>query len=90
LIQTNSASDLDEVKTVFATVSDVVVCDCWAEKKPGALDDIGQWVDGLYQFYTSDTKPHSKSNVLPLEGKSLQLELSTNEQGYLWQFFIYS
>lgn len=90
LIQTESTSDLGIVKTVFATVSDVLVCDCWNEKKPGGLDDVGQWVDGLYQFHTSDTKPHSKSNGLPLEGKSLQLELSTNEQGYLWQFFIYS
>lgn len=90
LIQTKSDSNLDPVKTVFATVSDVLVCDCWDEQKPGGLADMGQWVDGLYQFHTSDTRPHSKSNLLPLEGRSLQLEMSTNEQGYLWQFFIYS
>jgi hypothetical protein len=90
LIQTESTTDLGAVKTVFATLSDVLVCDCWAEQKPGGLADMGQWVDGLYQFHTSNAKPHSKSNVLQLEGKSLQLELSANEQGYLWQFFIYS
>lgn len=90
LIQTGTTSDLDLIKTVFADITDVLVCDCWAEQKPGGLGDVGQWVDGLYQFHTDGTKPHSKSNVLPLEGKSLQLELSTNEQGYLWQFFIYS
>lgn len=90
LIQTGTASDLDLVKTVFADITDALVCDCWAEQKPGGLGDMGQWVYGLYQFHTDGTKPHSKSNVLSLEGKSLQLEMSTNEQGYLWQFFIYS
>ncbi len=90
LIQTQTMPNLGAVKTVFATVSDVLVCDCWEQQKPGGLEDMGQWIDGLYQFHTSDTKSHSKSNVLRLEGKSLHLELSTNEHGYLWQFFIYS
>jgi hypothetical protein len=91
LIQTdNSTAHLDSVKIVFGIVSDSLVCDCWAQKKPGGLDSIGQWVDGLYEFHQSETKSHSKSNPVELEGKSLQLELSTNKDGYLWQFFIYS
>lgn len=91
LIQTdNSTSQFDSVKSVFAIVSDNVVCDCWAQQKPGGLDNIGQWVDGLYQFHQGDVKPHSKSNPIFLDGKSLQLEITTNEAGYLWQFFIYS
>jgi len=91
LIQTdNSTTNLDSIKTIFGIMSDSLVCDCWAQQKPGGLDDIGQWVDGLYQFHQSATKSHSKSNLLQLEGKSLQLELTTNKDGYLWQFFIYS
>jgi len=90
LIQTDdSASNLDSVKSVFAILSDTLVCDCWAQQKPGGLDNIGQWVDGLYQFHQGDIKPHSKSNPIFLDGKSLQLEITTKEEGYLWQFFIY-
>lgn len=90
LIQTDDSSNLDLIKIVFGIVTDNLVCDCWAQQKPGGLDSIGQWVDGLYQFHQSDAKPHSKSNPIQLGGKSLQLELTANEDGYLWQFFIYS
>jgi hypothetical protein len=91
LIQTdNSTSHLDDVKKIFSSVSDVVVCDCWAEKKPGGLNNIDQWVDGLYAFHHTNTKQHSKSNTLSFEGKSLQLELTQNKDGYLWQFYIYN
>jgi hypothetical protein len=90
LIQTDYPSDLDSVKIIFGIVTDNLVCDCWAQQKPGGLDNMGQWVDGLYQFHQSDAKPHSKSNPIQLGDKSLQLELTTNEGGYLWQFFIYS
>ncbi len=90
LIQTDSEmSQLDSVMTVYDTVVQSLVCDCWTEQKPGNLENIAQWVDGLRQFHLGDTKPHSKSSVVELEGKSLQLELTTNEDGYLWQFFIY-
>ena len=82
-------SQLDSVITAYDTTIKSLVCDCWSEKKPGNLDTVGQWVDGLRQFHLSDTKPHSKSNPLTLDGKSMQLELTTNQQGYLWQFFIY-
>lgn len=91
LIQTDkSMSQLNSVKTIFETVSEQLVCDCWSEHKPGGLNSIDSWVDGLRQFHQSDTKSHSKSNMLQLNGKAMQLELTTNDDGYLWQFFIYN
>ena len=91
LIQTDkSMSNLDTVKTIFTIVSDTMICDCWSEKKPGGLDSMNSWVDGLKQFHQSDTKPHSKSNLLQFEDKAVQLELTTNDDGYLWQFIIYN
>ncbi|MFM8659133.1 MAG: hypothetical protein ACKOCQ_04270 [Candidatus Nitrosotenuis sp.] len=91
LIQTDkSMSTIDTAKTVFATVSDTMICDCWSEKKPGGLDSMDSWIDGLKQFHQSDTKPHSKSNLLQFEDKAMQLELTTNEDGYLWQLIIYN
>lgn len=91
LIQTDkSEGQLGLVKTVFATVSDNIVCDCWSDKKPGGLVDIGQWVDGIYQFHHSDSKPHSKSQPISLAGKSMDLEITSNDDGYMWQLFVYS
>jgi hypothetical protein len=91
LIQTDPfMSEIDSVKTVFDTTIQNLVCNCWEQEKPGNFDDVGQWVDGLRQFHLSDTKPHSKSKQLLLESKTLQLELTTNKDGYLWQLFIYT
>lgn len=90
LVQVNQTmGQIDSVKTIFDATIQSVVCDCWAQQKPGGLDNIGQWVDGLQQFHQSDSKPHSKSNELVLDGKTMQMELSQNESGFLWQFFIY-
>lgn len=90
LIQTDKEmSQFHFVKTVFRTVSDNLVCDCWADKKPGNQISMDKWVEGLREFQQNSTQTHSKSSVLKLEGKSLQLELTKNNDGYLWQFFIY-
>ena len=90
LIQTdNEISKFDSVKTAFRTVSDTLVCDCWSQKKPGNQITIDNWIEGLRDFQQNSTQTHSKSSVLSLEGKSLQLELTRNNDGYLWQFFIY-
>lgn len=90
LIQTDSKmSQFDSVKTAFRTVSDTLVCDCWSQKKPGNQITIDNWIEGLRDFQQNSTQTHSKSSVLSLEGKSLQLELTRNNDGYLWQFFIY-
>ena len=91
LVKVNQTmGQIDSVKIIFDTTVQSVVCDCWAQQKPGGLDNIGQWVDGLQQFHQSGSKPHSKSNELILDGKTMQMELSQNEGGFLWQFFIYN
>jgi hypothetical protein len=90
LVQVNQTmGQIDSVKTIFDATIRSVVCDCWEQQKPGGLENIGQWVDGLQQFHQSDNKPHSKSNELILDGKTIQMELSQNKDGFLWQFFIY-
>lgn len=91
LVQVNQTmGQINSVKTIFDATVQSVVCDCWEQQKPGGLDNIGQWIDGLQQFHQSGTKPHSRSNELVLNGKTLQMELSQNDGGYLWQFFIYN
>lgn len=81
-------SQLDSVKTVFSIVTENLVCNCWEEKKPGGFETVYSLIDGLHQFHTSDVKPHSQSNQISIEGKSMQIELTTNTQGYLWELLI--
>lgn len=82
-------SQIDSVKNIVDATIQNLVCDCWDQEQPDGFQSIEQWVDGLRQFHLQDTKPHSKSKEIPLRGKVLQLELTTNKDGYLWQFFIY-
>jgi len=89
LIQTDPFnSDLPEVKSIFRLVTETLVCYCWNDEKPDGFATIDAWVDGLLKFHLSDVKPHSQSKSIPLEGKKLQLELTTNFEGYLWELLI--
>lgn len=91
LIQTDPfMSQIDSVKKVFDTATQELVCKCWTDVKPDTFANTADWIDGLRHFHTSDTKPHSKSKQLVLDGKTLQLELTTNNEGYLWQLYIYN
>jgi hypothetical protein len=91
LIQTDPLmSEIDSVKTIFDETIRNLVCDCWQQVRPDNFESTEQWIEGLRQFHLSDAKPHSKSKQLALESKTVQLELTTNESGYLWQLFIYS
>jgi len=88
LIQTDPFwKNLDDVKTVYNVVIEDLVCDCWNEVQPGDIQTVAGWVDKQRDFHTSDTKPTSKSN-LSLSGMQLQMELTTNTEGYLWKLLI--
>jgi hypothetical protein len=82
-------SQIDSVKNIVDITIQNLVCDCWDQVQPDGFQNTEQWVEGLRQFHLQDTKPHSKSKEIALSGKVLQLELTTNKDGYLWQFFIY-
>ena len=79
--------NLDELKTVYNVVIKELVCDCWNEVQPGDIQTVAGWIDKQRDFHTSDTKPTSKSN-LSLSGMQLQIELTTNTEGYLWKLLI--
>jgi hypothetical protein len=88
LIQTDPfMQDLDEIKSVYDIVIENLVCDCWEDVKPSEIETVSDWVDRQKDFHTSDVKPTSKSN-LSIMGMSLQMELTTNTEGYLWKLLI--
>ena len=79
--------NLDSVKTVYGVVIEDLVCDCWNEVQPSDIETVDDWIEKQRDFHTSDTKPTSRSN-LNLSGMKLQMELTTNNQGYLWKLLI--
>jgi len=88
LIQTDPfMQDLDEIKSVYDVVIENLVCNCWEDVKPSKIGTVSDWVDRQKDFHTSDVKPTSKSN-LSIMGMSLQMELTTNTEGYLWKLLI--
>ena len=88
LIQTDPfMQDLDEIKSVYDVVIETLVCNCWEDVKPSEIETVSDWVDRQKDFHTSDVKPTSKSN-LSIMGMSLQMELTTNTEGYLWKLLI--
>ncbi len=84
-------TSLNSAKVVFGTMVTDLVCDCWEEERPDGFVSIGSWVNAMRDFHTSGSSndnPTSKSKVLPLDDKSLQMELTTNQDGYLWKLLL--
>ena len=89
VIQTDSSvSQLDDVKVVVNSMIELIVCDCWHEKKPGSFESVDLWVDAANSHHLENTSKTSKSKINGLVEKPLLLEITTNENGYLWKFLI--
>ncbi len=88
VVQTNPfMQNIDQIKLVFDAAIDELVCNCWEDFDPSDIDTVSDWVDKQREFHLSDVRPTSTSN-LELKDKSLQLELTTNTEGYLWKLLI--
>ena len=81
-------TQLEDLNIVFTVIVETLVCDCWELEKPDRFESVDSWVDGLREFHTNDVKPHSKSKIINLENHKLQIELTTNTEGYLWKLLV--
>lgn len=79
--------NLNDTKSVYDVVIDNLICNCWEDVHPKDIKTIGDWVDAQKTFHLSDVNPTSKS-FLNLMGSQIQLELTTNTEGYLWKLMI--
>ncbi len=86
--QTNPfMENLDQIKLVYEETVDLLVCDCWEDFEPSGFKTVSEWVDKQREFHASDTRPTSASSV-DIKNKNLQMELSTNTDGYQWSLVI--
>ncbi len=81
-------SQIENIKTIFETVTETLVCDCWEDEKPGGYDTIKDWIEALRDFHTIGDESTSKSSPIRLDEKRIQIELTTNVDGYLWKLFV--
>ena len=80
-------NNLPEIKSVFNSVIENLVCSCWEEIQPSGIANVDEWIDRHREFHLDAVRTTSKSN-LNLEGKQLQIEITTNTEGYLWKLFV--
>jgi hypothetical protein len=84
----SSASQLEDIKIIVNSMIESVICDCWDEKKPGNFESVSSWIDAANLHHLENTFVTSKSTINGLNEKPILLEITTNENGYLWKFLI--
>ncbi len=89
VLESNPMMDnMNQIKTVFGTVTKELVCDCWDAVKSGGYETVENWVDALRDFHVSGSKPHSESTSISLASKHMQIQLTTTQEGYVWELLI--
>ena len=83
-----TTSQLEEIKTVYQTMIEHIVCNCWEDEKPGGFDTVADWIDAAHTHHLEAKRITSKSEISGLGQKDLLLEITTNTEGYMWKFII--
>ena len=81
-------SNLNDVKTVFSAVINETTCDCWDKEKPRGYATLSDMIDAFRDFHIANKKPNSSSQSVPLGSEHFELELTTNQNGYLWKLLV--
>ena len=81
-------SQLAEIKTIYQTMIESTVCNCWEEEKPGGFETVSDWIDAAHNHHLEAKRTTSKSEIGGIGQKNLLLEITTNTEGYLWKFII--
>ncbi|MFQ5497033.1 MAG: hypothetical protein ACE5DU_04010 [Nitrosopumilus sp.] len=81
-------SNENDVKTVFQTMIETLVCDCWERQKPGGFETVTAWIDAAQEKYVESSKTTLKSEISGLDNKKLILEITSTSESYLWTLII--
>jgi hypothetical protein len=81
-------SNYDDVKTVFGTVVNSTICQCWEKEVPDGFPTLYSLMDKLRDTHLTTKDPTTSTHVIPLGNKHFKIELTTNESGYLWKLLV--
>jgi len=77
-----------EVKTIFGAVLNYTICECWDKEQPKGYQTLSAMLDAFRDFHINGKKPDSTTHSVPLGGKHFEIELTTNDHGYLWKLLV--
>jgi hypothetical protein len=77
-----------DIKTVFSTVINSTICQCWEKETPDGFLTLSSLVDKLRDTHLQTKEPTTSTHVIPLGNKHFKIELTTNENGYLWKLLV--
>jgi hypothetical protein len=81
-------SNYDEIKTAFGDVVNETICQCWDKERPGSYPTLSSMMDALRAFHVNGTKPDSTTHGVPLGGVHFEIEITTNDKGYVWKLLV--
>ena len=81
-------SNLNDVKTIFGAVINETTCGCWSTEKPRGYATLSDMIDAFRDYHIASKKPDSTSQTVPLGSEHFELELTTNQNGYLWKLLV--
>lgn len=81
-------SNYNDIKILFGDVVNETICQCWAKEKPGGYSTLSDMMNALRDFHLKGKEPNSTTRGIPLSGKHFEIELTTNNQGYLWKLLV--
>lgn len=81
-------SQENSVETVFETMIQTLVCDCWEHQKPGGFESIKSWINAAQSYHENSGKTTTTSNISGLADMHLTLEITKTDNSYLWTLII--
>ena len=80
-------SKRDEVHTVFQTMIETLVCDCWNDQQSKDFESISDWLNAVQAFYTTEQRDII-SKIDGLDNSRLILEITSKENSILQTLII--
>ena len=81
-------SKTSEISKIFTTMIQTLVCDCWDDLQPGNFESIDDWINTTAEKYSESGKNTIKSKINGLDNKQLILEITSDENSYLWTLIV--
>jgi hypothetical protein len=81
-------SNYNDIKTVFGDVVNETICQCWDKEKPGGYPTLSAMMDAQREFHLKGNQPNSTTKGIPLGGVHFEIEITTNDNGYVWKLLI--
>jgi len=80
-------SNQEDVFTVFETMIETLVCDCWEEESKD-YESISSWLDAVQTFYYDSEKRNIKSKIDNLGDVQIIFEITTKDDSVLQTLII--